>query len=316
MALQFLTRQNKVANLVFTDQAIRYIELAPGQKLEINKMAEKIMGPGKITNGKIVDFPSLRIILEQCVEEWGLKRKQVRFHIPDLHIVVRQVSIPQDIREDELQGYLFLEMGSTIHLPFDEPIFDSVMLPNAGKERNILLIAAPEDVVHSYTTLLNEVKLRPVAADIAPLSLYRLCYHFNQADSEDHVMILNMHDTLLTISIFHQHIPIFMRPVKIQESPVHILDVEEVDNPIYLLEDTFREIEKVMNFYAYSLNQGTAEISQILLSGDHPQLTAIHDHLSERFVTNIDYVRTNIGEQSISPAFATVLGLAMKEVGK
>ena len=270
MAFQLFNRQQKTANLVFTDQAIRFIELGNGAKREIVKMAERHIGLGKIKNGKIIDSQSLSLILEECVEEWGIKKRPVRIIIPDLHIVVRQIEVPIDVREDELKGYLFLEFGSSIHLPFEEPVFDCVPLGEDGHKQKVLLIAAPEEVVMDYTNLIEKVKLQPIAADIGPLSLYRLCHFSGLANKEDHLMILNIDESLLTISIFHDDILIFMRPVSLEaELEIAVIDpltgLENSDD-FYQLEDAFHEIEKVMNFYTYTLNQGNAEVNRILLT--------------------------------------------------
>ena len=69
MVFSLLNRHQKTANLVFTDQTIRFIELGAGGKYENLKMAERHIGPGKMKDGKIIDFHTLKVILEECVEE-------------------------------------------------------------------------------------------------------------------------------------------------------------------------------------------------------------------------------------------------------
>src|SRR5690606_5002050 len=113
-----------------------------------------------------------------------------------------------------------------------EPVFDSVPLGKTEEKKNVLLVAAPEEIVMSYHNLLEEVNLKPIVCDIGPLALYRLCQFSGLAEEQDHVMILNFDQNLLTISIFHNDIPIFMRPV--------ILEIDSfTDDAQYILEDAF-----------------------------------------------------------------------------
>lgn len=59
----------------------------------------------------------------------------MRFLVPDSRLVIRKVAIPKDIKDDEIKGYLYLEMGTSIHLPFEEPIFDVVLLEETEEKR-------------------------------------------------------------------------------------------------------------------------------------------------------------------------------------
>lgn len=312
MAFQFLLTRKKVANLTFSDRTIRLLELSNGPKLEVVNYAEKSIDPGIIKNGKLIDAELFRASLQTCTEEWGIKKRPFRFHIPDPHIVLRKVDVPLDVKEDELQSHLFLEMGSTIHLPFDEAVFDAVSLGRDEQRQQVLLIAAPQEVVESYLSVFKELKLRPIAADIAPLSLYRLCYYFNLVEKEDHTMIINMDETHVTISIFHEHLPIFMRPVTLNTTDVS--DVEGLFDDTFLLNDVYSEIEKVFNFYTYSLNQGTEKVNKIFLSGAHSQLSSLNSYLREMVDAEIVQLKTDINKESIPSAFSSVLGLALKEV--
>ena len=242
-----------------------------------------------------------------------MKKRKVRFIVPDEHIVVRHIEVPVDVREDELKSYLFLELGSTIHLPFEEPIFDSVPLGNSGQKQQVLLVAAPGNIVQSYIDLLEEVKLQPIAADISPLSLYRLYHHSDRAVRDDHMMILNMDEQLLTISIFHKDILIFMRPVTLEKEDIVMDDLTSSGSN--QLEDAFKEIEKVLSFYQYSLNHGNAAVNKILLCGDHQHMEEAKKHLNERLEINIESLVSDLSmEQPKAKLFSTAIGLALKEV--
>ncbi|MBM7653035.1 hypothetical protein [Neobacillus cucumis] len=52
-----------------------------------------------------------------------------------------------------------------------------------GKTKDLLLFAAPEQYVMEYVDLLSRLKVNPVAADISPLSLYRLYHKLDRASA-------------------------------------------------------------------------------------------------------------------------------------
>ncbi|MGC8141150.1 hypothetical protein ACP3W2_27375, partial [Salmonella enterica] len=67
-------------------------------------------------------------VLEQCVDEWKIKRRRVRFLVPDPLVVIRKISLPKDVDVEDIRSYLFMEIGATIPLPFEDAVFDYAVL--------------------------------------------------------------------------------------------------------------------------------------------------------------------------------------------
>ncbi|WP_064092510.1 type IV pilus biogenesis protein PilM [Rossellomorea aquimaris] len=314
--LQFLSSSQKTANLVFTDQSIRFLELKQTSPLVVQTIGERSLPYGVIKGGRIIDEQTLQYILEECVEDWKIKRKSVRFVVPDPFVVLRKVTIPLDLQEDEIEGYLFLEIGTSIHLPFEDPVFDYALLGETDHKREVLLISSYQEVVDSYKDVLVSVKLKPVVADISLLALYRLGVEQQLVNSNEHTMFLHFDEHLLTISIFHNNEPIFTRPLVLEEENEKVLNEGPLSWRNY--EDAFNEIEKVMNFYRFSLNQGENAVDRALISGDHPNLKEMREHLNERLNVKVDFLHLNgiytTNDEEVSRRFATVLGLGLKEV--
>jgi type IV pilus assembly protein PilM len=309
---------NRIANLVITDTAIRYADLKSESPLVLQNFGEKPLPQGVITDGKIIDYDTLAMILEECILDWGIKKREVRFIVPSTSIIVKRVLVPADIKEDELKGYLFMEIGTSIHLPFEDPLFDVVVLGEKDDKQEILLVASPEEVIHSYRDILDEVKLKPVVADISPLALYRYFYHNDMVKSGDHEMILQFDENLLTISIFHNNQPIFLRPISFQNDVELSENMEEMRESLIYLEDTFKEIEKVFSFYKYSLNKGEVNVDNVLLTGDHPGLQEIYTSLKNRIDINIRKSPSGTilaaNGEAVPGHFDLAAGLALKEV--
>lgn len=330
MAFSLFTPKNRIINLVLNDHSIRLLELKQENPPTPQRWSERFLPPGIISDGKITDIDSLSNILEECIDEWKIHRRQVRFVVPDPLVILRKVSVPADIQDDEMKGYLYLELGSTIHLPFEEPVFDFYPLANDGKTKDLLLFAAPEQLVMEYADLLSSLKLNPIEADISPLALYRLYHLLDQASSNEALFTVQFDLTSVNMCIFAENIPLVMRqfslPFNLEQWEIkrdlvglmvckYIGDASEL---VIQFEDIFREINKLIDFYRYSLNNEKHDITKFLLNGDHPMLGAIYDEMKERFDVPVEVISLETeskGKTSNLPTSLLLpLGLALKGV--
>jgi type IV pilus assembly protein PilM len=115
-------------NLIIQDHVIRYLDMRQPELLEVKSSGERYLPEGIIQDGIITDGETLLKILEECIEEWGIKGREVHFLIPDSKLVIRKHHIPSVYKVEEIKRYLYLELGSTVHLPFEDPVFDYVLL--------------------------------------------------------------------------------------------------------------------------------------------------------------------------------------------
>lgn len=329
MDLSLFSRKQKFVNLIINDHSIRYLDLRQSKPPIPYKWGERLIPHGIISNGKINDYETLLNILEECVNDWKIKNRQVRFLIPESFVIIRKVSIPSEVKDDEIKGHLYLELGSSIHLPFDEPVFDAIVLSKEKEKKEILIFAAQEANVMEYSELLTEAKLGPVAAEISPLSIYRLYHHLGQAKQSEQLLVVqfSLHD--VNICIFENEIPFFMHHLPIEfdtekwdmklnrTGSYDLSYVGEQSDISFQLDDIYKEINRLMDFYRYSLHQGQKQVSKILLNGDHPMLAQIKKDLEGRFDVPLETIRYSEKVQSdheLPETFYLALGLALKGV--
>jgi type IV pilus assembly protein PilM len=330
MAFSLFSSKNRIINLVLNDHSIRYVELKQSNPPVPQKWGERFLPPGIISDGKIVDIDSLANILEECIDEWKIQRRTIRFIVPDQLVIIRKVSVPVEIQEDEIKGYLYLELGSSIHLPFEEPVFDFYPLASNDKTKDILLFAAPEQFVIEYADLFSSLKLTPIAADISPLSLYRLYHQINDGVEKENLFTIQLDLTSVNFCIFERNVPVVMRPfalpfdiehweIKRDDTGLtHFKFTGEADELVIEFEDIFKEISKLIDFYRYALHNEKNEISKFLISGDHPMLQAVTEEMKERFETPIERLSVDSPTKgktaSVPSSLLLPLGLALKEV--
>lgn len=317
--MKLFNRRKQPATLTIEDDAVRFVRLKSTEPLVVDVAEEVKLPPNTVVEGKIVDAETLEVILEGTLKEWGITKRDVQFLAPDTYVMIRKVPYPDDVQPDELKGHFFIEIGSTIYLPFDDPVFDVVPCNLNEGTKEAILIASKESILDKYEDVLKAVKLNPVVADIGPLALYRLAYKTYHFAGHEHVLIADMHDGMLTVSIFHKHYPLFMRPVDLTQS-ADIAVVADVNADSHSITPTtvVMELEKLINFYRYNLHNGNASISHLLVNGEYSEmehlLSAIRDRFSiqaERLLKNPLQLQNG---QQLPATFNRTIGLALKEV--
>ena len=315
MALSFLSRKARVATITIEEDAIRHVEIKLSSPLLVSCAEEQVLPEGIIKDGKIVDADALKSILDKAVNQWGLSKKSVRFLAPDEYVIIRKLTYPPDVRRDELKGHFFIEIGSTLYLPFEDPVFDVVPYTAATETKEAILIASKESILNTYEDVFEDVKMKPIVADIGPLALYRLAFSQHEYTGEEHILLLDVKQDSYIVSIFHQHFPLFMRPV----------EVAEPDDSNYFsgsqttkLDSLVAEIEKLINFYRYNMNQGNEGITHVLLNGELDGWEDLLRTLELRFdVKTSTVIRETIyleDGKAIPVRLNRALGLALKEV--
>ncbi|AZB43808.1 pilus assembly protein PilM [Bacillus sp. FJAT-42376] len=334
MKLSLFRPRASVANLLFTDYSIQYLELKSLDPLEISGFGEHFLPEGIISNGRIQDYDKLSLILEECKQEWSLKRKKIRFIVPDSFVVVKKIEVPDDILEDEMKGYLYTELGNSIHLPFEDPIFDVQIIDRSGKSRDVYLFAAPEAAVQDYVRFLDQHRLLAAVADISPLCLFRL-HNKLQGNKPGLVSSLLIQTNMksVTFSIFKQDELLMMRSlpiaVQIKDWDCQYLSAsgeyfklthktQTNEEVLSVFEDSLREIERVMNFYQYTLNEGKRKIDRVFLAGDHPLMKELSEKITAAAGMPVASILKEsiytLSNEALPGKFDVLLGLALKEV--
>ncbi|MFC4620162.1 type IV pilus biogenesis protein PilM [Camelliibacillus cellulosilyticus] len=293
-------RNKTCVSLDIQDHVIRFVDAKEPDIHAIQAFGERSLPSGIIEKGKILDREALRKIVKACAKEWKIRRRHIQFHVPDAFVFLRKVELPDQVAEEEIQSFLFMEVGTSIPLPFEDPVFDYMVLPaNKAGHREILLIASSKPIVEEYHDILASAGLKPEKADISPLSVYRLLHALGLTNPEDHLMCVELYSSMMTVSVYYEHKPYFIRQLQGAAGA-----------------DSFAEIDRIANFYRYSLNAGDARISKIMLIGDRPHLKNLEESLAGSLDIAVetleDYKIQTLSGKKMPQSFYLTLGLALK----
>ncbi|WEG11463.1 pilus assembly protein PilM [Pullulanibacillus sp. KACC 23026] len=303
-------QSNAHYSLIIKDHVIRFVELRKPVPNGVRHFLEQPIPQGVIENGHIMRKKELETLLKNCIKDWHLRGKKIFITVPNSVSVVRKLDLPGHLTINEIRPYLFMEIGQSIHLPFDNPVFDTHLIENSQDITQLLLFAAPENVVRSYVDLLEDCGTKPVAAEISPLSLHRL-YKKLDLSTEQNTMFLQFDEDGTNVSIFNRDLLLFIRQVANDYNEDLLLETEERFTLI------FSEIDRIMNFYEFTINNGLAGVQKIVLTGDHPDIQSFFTSL-ERTVHIPVYPLFNekissLTNQLLPSGYQVNIGLALKE---
>ena len=143
-----------------------------------------------------------------------------------------------------------------------------------------MLIAAPSELVDEYHTVVRQSGLRPKSIEIKALSSYRLLEAAEPELLEQTILTLDLNMDAADMSIFHEGQLKITRsvPVHFQEDQDSLNDMQQQEPHVELA----HELERLMNFYRYTLNNRTQEFAAVVLTGEIRQLAQVSEFLSDR----------------------------------
>lgn len=322
----FNKKKKSHISIELKDYVLRAI-VAKGPDASLWKGYELPLAQGIVENNVITDEMALYEMIKEHVTEWAGKKQHVRFFVPDTSVLLKNFSHPSDVEPHQLKGYAEMELGLSIHLPFDEPLID-VHDPKPG-DGQAMLFAVPSEEVNKMVGIFLDASFKPQVADIRGLCNIRLLEHLQLIDPQKTYLIADWSINELSICIFSQGHVEFMRyqsietnladwkAEQIEENRFSFEYVGEEEQYRMIVTDQALEIDRIMNFFKFSLHKGEKSVDEIIFLGDNPILQTIAVFLSNNFTTPLKVLNNAIIKKhfpAFSESFATLLGLTLKEV--
>ena len=156
----------------------------------------------------------------------------------------------------------------------------------------------------------------------------RFLQNTKQFDANKIYLIADWSVSAVSISIFSNGNVDFLRYQSIETSSRNwTYRTDETDNNIYSyngnieeykiqLTDQVMELERILNFYRFSLHKGEKSVDTIILLGDNPEMESINRQMTNTVDTPI-IVIDDAFVQQLYPQFSAkhcaLIGLALKE---
>ncbi|MNI16015.1 Competence protein A [compost metagenome] len=235
------------------------------------------------------------------------------------------------------------EAAASKENPFDidptKGLFDDQVTDEKAEEVlcDVMLVIVPQEIINEYLNVFQSAKVRLTSMEIKAFSLLRLIQSTKQRlmPTQGTFLMVDVNATASDLSVFQgdclkitRCVPLNFKSSteanQLANEPSSSLDLRfaEFDEPNQVFtqtcHDLAHELERLMNFYRYTLNNRNQEFDGMMLAGDIERMPEVIEVLKERLTIPVHLFQTEdwygrpSGIRTIDPAYAVPLGLALR----
>ncbi|TCI37577.1 MULTISPECIES: pilus assembly protein PilM [unclassified Exiguobacterium] len=239
------------------------------------------LAKGAYAEGLIQDENAFGLAFDELCRKIKVRKGMVcAVDMAETEVLSRKVEIPSNIPKDEIRGYLFMEIGSSIILPFDDVAFDYEVLGETDMKTEVMLHAVSVDLTKAIRAYmkkrgfaLKKIVPRPIAI-------------------ANGVSRLETLDPLKSTLLWHVT-PFAHQLLVLEEGQVRF--IRAIENDLSYRADTtdgivtytfngsnealanrtdewLNELARFLDFYRYSLRTDGRPIDELIISGTVPEL--------------------------------------------
>lgn len=309
-------KSKPIIYLQLCDQSVSYLVTNEKDK-KVTEQGELVFDNHILNDGEIINEPLLSSRLDVLVKEKKWKNAKVHILLPNKFIVLRKEWIPAQLVRDEITDYLQLHIGQSIHLPIENPIFEYEVIERNEEQQKVLIVAYPLDKVQEYKRLIEKVSLTPAVADFNTFGFYRIAEREAMINENKHTLMIEWNPYDIALMVYHQNQPKFFRQNQFPEMMEGWEQTsqgewrwektqEELDQSLLNKTD---ELERMVNFYNYSVLHGKDNIQEIILTGYYPDLVSIKKLLTSHFAVDVSILNLPL---ELNQKYAALYGLTLK----
>jgi type IV pilus assembly protein PilM len=342
-------------NLVGLDigsSSVKAVELQSKRGgLELVSLGYENLQPDTIVDGQIMELNNVSNVISNIFREHQIKTDRVAAGVSGHSVIVKNIIVPQ-MSEAELEESI--DWHAEEHIPFDiaDVSLDYQVTDKKPDALQVLMAACKRDKIANVKQAIQLSGKQPVVIDVDVFALQN-CYEVNyQPTAGQIVALLNIGASTMNINILNGTRSVFTRDVSVggnqytgllqKELNLTFEQAESVKRGMLLPEgqesqaiepmmETVSdilalEIQKTIDFYRATAEDGESTVQKILISGGGSKLPGLINYLAKRFEIPVevfdpfrkikvdarrfdpDYVR------DVMPGMAVAVGLALRGV--
>src|SRR6266571_2960556 len=342
-------------NLVGLDigsSSVKAVELQrKGGRLHLMSLGYENLQTDTIVDGQIMELNNVSNVISSIFNEHKIKTTRVAAGVSGHSVIVKNIVVPQMSEEELHESFSW---HAEEHIPFDiaDVNLDYQITGDSSDALSVLMAACKSDKIANVKQAIQLAGKQPVLVDVDAFALQN-CYEANYQPAPGEVVaLLNIGGSTMNINILSGTRSVFARDASVGGSQYTSLlqkelgltfeQAEAVKRGMPLPEGTepraiqpilesvsdilALEIQKTMDFYRATADDGEAAIQKILISGGGSKLPGLGEYLAKRFEIIVevfdpfrqiqvdsrrfdpDYMR------EVVPEMAVAVGLALRGV--
>ena len=311
-------RKGNVKSLVGVDigsSSVKAVELQKkGGNLQLMSLGYENLRADTIVDGQIMELNNVSDVISNIFSEHKIKTTQVAAGVSGHSVIVKNIVVPKMSEEELHESFSW---HAEEHIPFDiaDVNLDYQITGNADDALSVLMAACKSDKIANVKQAIQLAGKHPVIIDVDAFALQN-CYEVNYRPAPGVVVaLLNIGASTMNINILNGTRSVFARDASVGGSQYTSLLQKELGlsfeqaegvkrglpvpegteaRPIQPIIETVSdilalEIQKTMDFYRATAEDGESSIQKILLSGGGAKLPGLSAYLAKRFEIPVEF---------------------------
>ena len=335
-----------------SDRSIKVAQIKKNNnKLQIYAYGRKDIPKGLIVGGEIKEREEIVKLIKKTLLSSKInpiKSKFAIYSIPEPKGFIRVMEIKRT-REEDIENVIRSEAQQLFPINMEESYLDWQILPDENdkkKTMKILVAVVPQELVDSYSSVLKDAGLKPVAAEIESIAITRSLVNKNQSSRP--ILVIDLGRDRTSFIIFKNPVVQFTASIpvcgeEIIKAVSKRMDISERKSEKIIKEcglifrddcknvyraiqpslyEMIRYISKLINFYKEHY-KSEADIAKVIICGGEAKIPGMSSFLSLRVKKEVEkgnpwinIISSNKKEPPLSRnesmVFVTVLGLALR----
>ena len=332
--------------------SIKAVELSgkPGN-LQLVSLGFETLQVDTVVDGQIMELNDVSNVIQNIFREQSIKTDRVAAGVSGHSVIVKNIVVPQ-MSEEELEESI--DWHAEEHIPFDiaDVSLDYQITGTSPDALHVLMAACKRDKIANVKQAIQLAGKQPAIIDVDAFALQN-CYEVNYDAQPGYIVaLLNIGAATMNINILNGTRSVFTRDVSVggnqytgllqkefgipfeQAESVkrgHMMpenaDAQQIEPILETVSDILAlEVQKTMDFYRATAEEGDSTVQKILVSGGGSKLPGLIEYLGSRFEMPIevfdpfkgikvdarrfdpDYMR------EVVPEMAVAVGLALRGV--
>ncbi|OLO40530.1 hypothetical protein BTR23_05940 [Alkalihalophilus pseudofirmus] len=242
---------NKYSGIDFREKRVTFATVRMDKQLPVlQEVYETELTDSIVVAGKVQEKGLLATSLRSYLQQNKNVSKHAHLAIPTQHSLIRKINSLPDVGEPELAKLLHFQIGESIHLPFEEPLYDFVkigsILPETKQETSndsgeedeftlekltksvekelqgprseILFFATSRQLSEGLLEVCEDAGYKPLTAELRALALQRLLMYTHPNWLKGTEMILDVSNDSVDIHIFKEELIVFSRTMEMNRN--------------------------------------------------------------------------------------------------
>jgi type IV pilus assembly protein PilM len=311
-------RKGNVKTLVGVDigsSSVKAVELQKkGGNLHLASLGYENLQPDTIVDGQIMELNNVSDVISSIFTEHKIRTTQVAAGVSGHSVIVKNIVVPKMSEEELHESFSW---HAEEHIPFDiADVNLDYQITGTGEDAlSILMAACKSDKIANVKQAIQLAGKQPVIIDVDAFALQN-CYEINYRPAPGTVVaLLNIGASTMNINILNGTRSIFARDASVGGSHYTSLLQKELGLSFEQAEGVKRgmalpegaearptqpiietvsdilalEIQKTMDFYRATVEEGDSSIQKILLCGGGAKLPGLSEYLAKRFEIPVEF---------------------------